>query len=96
MWQFFFSVSDAGIVALVIFLSKFLKCLADNYNGGILQPLSHNFPKGVTRLLGIGKDNFLRYIVCPLCSSVFDHKFGYSEQDGIIIYFATYFDELYV
>lgn len=85
MWQFFFSILDAGIVALVIFLSKFLKCFADNYNGGILQHLSNNFPKtlkGATRLLGIGRDNFVKYIVCPLCNSVFDHEFGYILQDG--------------
>ena len=38
--------------------------------------------KGAMGLIGIGRDNFVKYIVCPLCSSVFDYEFGFSLQDG--------------
>lgn len=38
--------------------------------------------KGALKLLGISTDAFTRYIICPLCDSVFDYDFGYMTQDG--------------
>ena len=85
-WQFCFGVSDAGVMALLSILSKIFKMLSHNFDeGSILQQLSVAFPNtinGSLRLIGLDKDNFTLYIVCPRCSSVFPYNSGFCIVNG--------------
>ena len=72
MWQFCFGVSDAGILAILLFLYSVLKLVT---TGGLFD----NFPrtlKSAFRMTGTDVDTFIQYIVCPACNSVFDYDFG--------------------
>jgi len=86
-WQFCFGIPNAGVVALLFFLSKFFKLLSLSYDGDrFLQQFCEVFPKTLKRalmLLGISNDTFTKFIVCPSCDSVFDYEFGYIVQDGV-------------
>ena len=78
MWQFCFGISDAGVLALLLFLYSFLKLVT---TGGLFD----NFPrtlKAAFRMTGIDVNAFIQYIVCPACNSVFDYDFGCTVQDG--------------
>ena len=71
MWQFCFGVSDAGILAILLFLYSVLKLVT---TGGLFD----NFP----RMTGTDVDAFIQYIVCPACNSVLDYDFGCTVQEG--------------
>ena len=85
-WQFCFGVSDAGVMALLSVLSKIFKMLSRNFDeGSILQQLAVALPttlNGTMSLIGLDKDNFTLYIVCPRCSSVFSYDSGFSVTNG--------------
>ena len=87
MWQFCFGISDAGVTALFLFLSKFFHLILLKYNGeGFLHQFCNSFPKTIKRafsLLVIGNDTFTKFIVCPLCDSVFEFNFGYTMERGV-------------
>lgn len=88
IWQFCFGVSDAGVVTLLIFLSKYLRLLLSNYEERVLNELCTIFPKSLkatVKLIKIDKDNFTQFIVCPHWDSVFDYEFGFVTENGNII-----------
>ena len=86
-WQFYFGVSDAGVAAIILFLSKFFHLILQKYNGeGFLCQFCNLFPKtlkGALSLLVIGKDTFTKFVICPVCDSVYDFKFCYTMEHGI-------------
>ena len=84
-WQFCFGISDAGVAALLLFLSKIFHLILLKYNReGFLHQFCNLFPKTLKKtfsLLAIRNDTFTKFIVCPLCDSVFD--FGYIMERGV-------------
>ena len=71
MWQFVFGISNAGILALLVFLCSFLKLITTN-------GMFDDFPKTLKsayKVAGISFNSFIQYIVCPACNSVFDYDF---------------------
>ena len=66
MWQFCFSISDTGILALLLFLHGFFKFVLP---GGIFDKFPKTL-KSALKLAGINADLFTQYIVCPSCNSV--------------------------
>ena len=74
-WQISSSVSNSGLLALVVFLYKLFQLLSRNGND-ILQHFSVNFPKtrdAALRMIGIDKNAFFKYIVCPSCDSCYNY-----------------------
>ena len=86
-WQFCFGISDAGVAALLWFLSKFFHLILLKYNReGFLHHFCNIFPNTLKRtlhLLAVGNDTFTKFIVCPLCDSVFHYDFGYTMERGV-------------
>ena len=85
VWQFSFGVSNAGLLALLLFLQKLFQLLASNYNGGIIHEIYSGFPKtrnAALQLIGINTNAFIQYIVCPKCHAVFDYEFGFTKEGG--------------
>ena len=59
--------------------------LVDHKQSRILQQLGDLFPTtllGAARLIGIKIDDFIQYIACPLCHSVYNRGFGCVIENG--------------
>ncbi|XP_068676425.1 uncharacterized protein [Montipora foliosa] len=73
IWQYCYLISDNAVLMLVRFLKTFLTCIGEiiqNRAGaefvlsvaGLLPSTMHSFRK----ILGINRDSFERYVVCPM------------------------------
>lgn len=87
IWKFCFGVSDTAIMALLSFLSKYFRLTSHKNNGSetILQHLSRGIPQtlqGAYNMVGINKNSFIKYIVCPKCNSVYSEDLTFSIVDG--------------
>ena len=86
IWKFSFGVSDAAVMALLSFLSKYFRLTSQNDNGeSILQHLSLGIPQtlqGAYNMVGIDKNNFTNFIVCPQCNSVYSEDLSFTIVDG--------------
>lgn len=85
MWQFSHGVSDAGILAMLLFMYNLFRMLSTRCEGSILQLITKWFPKtfkSAFQLLEINAAAFTEFIVCPKCSSVFDYISGYTFEAG--------------
>ena len=74
-WQISFTVSNAGLLALLAFLYKLFQFLSKNSNE-ILQFFGMNFPKtrdAALKMIGIDKSAFIKYIVCPCCDACYSY-----------------------
>ncbi len=81
MWQFAYKVSNGAINSLLRFLKFFLLCLGSAFHCEMLLKAGEAFPVslvGLHKILRVTKGDFVNYVVCPMCSSV------YVYQDCII------------
>ena len=81
-WQFTFSISNAGLIALIVFLHKLFKLLG-KHGDSIMQFFSTKFPKtrdAAMKMIGIDKNVFIKYIVCPCCDACYDYDFCYTKE----------------
>jgi len=79
LWQFSFSISNAGIIALLYFLHRFLPLLSTRQDT-LMQNIINFFPRSLNaalKLIGLDTDEFSQFTVCPKCSSVFNENDGY-------------------
>ena len=75
LWQAVFHVSDAALAMLVIFLHHFFRVLSALEESNALRVLVNAWPKSVKaihRAMGIERQNFTQYVVCPKCHSVYE------------------------
>lgn len=76
LWGFVFQISNTALNALVHFLHHFLRIIAScSLNHTEVQMISQQCPKSlptVQRLLGLNSDDFVQYVVCPKCDSVYE------------------------
>ena len=89
MWQFYFHVSDAGTGMLILFFHHFLQLLAGFSGSTILANLSVNCPKTLTTAQNLlemrNHNNFLQYVVCPKCSSIYEYTWCINNlADGTV------------
>ena len=86
MWKFCFGVSDDAVTALLTFLSKFFNLTCHNLEEqSIFHHLSAGIPQtlhGAFHMVGVNRDNFIYYIVCQQCNSVFTRESGFMIVDG--------------
>lgn len=86
MWKFCFGVFDAAVTALLSFLSKFFNLTChDLEEQSIFRHLSTGIPQtlcGAFHIVGVNRDNFIKYIVCQHCDSVFTWESGFMIVDG--------------
>lgn len=77
-WQCGFSVTDSALEMLLKFLSRFFWVLGTFDENSAMALVAKCFPNSLYKLrkrLGLlNKDDFVKYVVCPKCKSLYDYK----------------------
>ena len=77
-WQCGFSVTDSALEMLLKFLSRFFWVLGTFDENSAMALIAKCFPNSLYKLrkhLGLlNKDDFVKYVVCPKCKSLYDYK----------------------
>ena len=77
-WQSGFSVMDSAVEMLLKFLSRYLWLLGTLDENGIVAGIAKRLPNTLYKLrkhLGLlGDDDFIKYVVCPKCKTLYDYK----------------------
>ena len=78
VWQYCYLVSDNALLILLRFLRTYLTCIASVLpsaaGGDVVMSLAALVPLtmySVRNVLGIDRDNFERYVVCPKCTKLY-------------------------
>ena len=78
LWGHLFHVSNAALNVLVLFIQKFLKLIAqrksapsDNHNTKQQWAMPKSL-KSIHSILGLNSDDFIQYVVCSKCDSVYE------------------------
>lgn len=77
MWQFAYKISNAAIDSLLRFLKFFLLCLGNAFHSEMLVKAGESAPLGLLglhKILQITESDFVNYVVCPVCSSVYEYE----------------------
>lgn len=77
MWQCIFHVSDAGMAILILFVHNLLRLLSSVSPSTFLNSVTENCPSslyGVRKMLGLVTDQFIKYVVCPQCHSIYEYS----------------------
>ena len=76
LWGHLFNLSNAALNVLVLFIQQFLKLIApnksDNHNTSQQQRALPKSLKNIHSVLGLNSDDFLQYVVCSRCDSVYE------------------------
>lgn len=90
LWQFTFKISNAAVTTLLRFMKYFIKALGLAFDNNDLLNVADSIPVGlqtVYKHLGISGNDFVPYVVCPSCHSVYRFEdcivklpFGKSES----------------
>lgn len=84
-WQFSYGISDAGVLAMLLFMYNLFRMISLQCEGRIVELITNLFPKtfkSAFQLLGINITAFTEFIVCPKCSAVFNYISGYTTEAG--------------
>lgn len=77
-WQSAFSITDSAMEMLLKFLSRFLCLLGTFDENSVIARLAKCLPNTLYKLrkgLGLlGNDEFIKYVVCPKCKTLYDYK----------------------
>ena len=77
LWGFIFHVSNAALNVLILFVNQFLKIISPKSTATDLCPKSL---KAVQKYLMLSTDEFIQYVVCPKCDSVYELQACISKQ----------------
>ena len=77
LWGFIFHVSNAALNVLILFVNHFLKIISPKSTATDLCPKSL---KAVQKYLKLSTDEFIQYVVCPKCDSVYELQACISKQ----------------
>ena len=80
LWGHLFHLSNAALNVLIVFIQHYLSIIApnkstqsDKHTVNFKQP--RDFPKSlksIHRVLGLNSDDFIQYVVCIKCDSVYE------------------------
>ena len=77
-WQSGFSVSDSAMEMLLKFLSRFFWLVGTFDENSVVSQLAKQLPNTLYKLkkhLGLlNSDDFVKYVVCPKCKTLYDYK----------------------
>ena len=76
LWGFVFHISNAALNVLILFLNHFLKIVLPK-SSDVMCPRSL---KGIQKCLNLHKDEFIQYVVCSKCDSVYEPNACVSKQ----------------
>ena len=83
IWQSLFVISDRAIQMLLKFLNVFFKVLTSN--SSLLKDVSSGMPRSLFtfhKYLGTDEDEFVKYVVCPSCYSIYLFKDCFKVDDS--------------
>ena len=76
IWQFAFNVSNNAISYLLRFLNFFV--LSNAFQNEMIKRSSNSVPlslKALHKSLQITENDFVKYIVCPKCDSIYEYNY---------------------
>ena len=77
IWQFAFNISNAAITNLLHFMKHFISALGHAFRSDTMQDMGDALPvtlQSVHRLISLQDNDFIKYVVCPKCESIYDYK----------------------
>ena len=77
IWQFIFTISNAAITSLLCFLKWFTAIIGKAFNRSHIAEMGNSIPvtiKSVHHVIGLESDDFINYVVCPSCNSVYEYN----------------------
>ena len=77
MWQTHFYLSDASIEYFLGMFYVILQTLVVVLKIDLLSAIIEKFPKTIysaRKFLGINRDRFIKYVVCPKCCKLYQYK----------------------
>ena len=75
IWQFAFKISNSALTALIRLLKQLIWYLGEILQLQQLNSMSDGIPlslKNIRQLLSFHKDDFVTYVVCPSCDSLYE------------------------
>ena len=87
-WQAWCKISDNGLEWLLRFMFKFFHAIGITCNSEYLCQMSLIFPSSLyllRKFVRIKRDNFVKFAVCPKCSSIYDLDNCTREVGGRIV-----------
>ena len=75
IWQFAFKISNSALTALIPLLKQLIWYLGEILQLQQLNSMSDGIPlslKNIRQLLSFHKDDFVTYVVCPSCDSLYE------------------------
>ena len=87
-WKMVFNISDKCLDVLLHLIVFFLKTVQLIVNSADLQSFIDNFPGTIyksKRAIGIDQDDFIKYVCCPQCNSIYKYQNAvYTDKDNIM------------
>lgn len=84
-WQSVFRLSNAALTSLLSLLKYFIRVLGNVFHCPPLVEFSELIPKtlrGAYSFVGVAGDDFIEYVVCPNCHSVYEYKDCFATVAG--------------
>ena len=85
-WQSLFRVSNAALSSLLCLLKSIIRILCTAFQFRSLVDFSDRLPQtlhSAYSCVGIAGDDFIEYVVCPACHSVYDYKDCFDTIAGV-------------
>lgn len=86
LWQSLYRVSNTALNVLLKFLSTFVRVFGAVFASNKLQQLSSEIPHSTVAahklLWNTDQDDFITFVVCPSCDSIFDYNDCFITQHG--------------
>lgn len=87
IWQVVSHVSDASLAMLIVFFHHFFRLLSSmEESSGVISTLARFWPKtlgSMHKVMGFEKEEFVQYVVCPKCHSIYDYSDCFMMKHGI-------------
>ena len=78
LWQSLYRVSNTALNVLLKALAVFVRVIGTSFSGNKVESLSSNMPRDTKAahklLFHTGEDDFINYVVCPKCHSIYEYK----------------------
>lgn len=85
-WQSLFRVSNAALSSLLSLLKSIIRMLGTAFQFRSLVDFSAQLPQtlhGAYSCVGMARDDFIEYVVCPDCHSVYEYKDCFDTVAGV-------------
>ena len=85
LWQTVFRISNSALASLLSLLKFFLGAIGNAFQCPLLVNFSEQIPLTILcayKKIGLKKNDFISYVVCPDCDSVYEYENCFDKVDG--------------